>query len=195
VTNTRKLIKDVVIMETTEMVYRSLQGRLTSALILKSLHAGLKYQKCREIVFNAMLKEDTDLSDLSRTLRSTEQDIVSNRLPHNTWRNSNGNGKATTRSHKINGMSAEQNEQEVNNEVSAEEEPRPDGAAPATMADIQSMKTALSEEIVAALKQNKTDVKKKKFKGKCGFCDIIGHKEAECRKKKAQAASTKKSEN
>jgi hypothetical protein len=62
--NTHNLLKDMVIVEMTEMVYRLLQGRLTSALILKSLHAGLKYQKCREIVFNVMLKEDMDLSDL-----------------------------------------------------------------------------------------------------------------------------------
>jgi hypothetical protein len=48
------------------------------------------------------------------------------------------------------------------------------------------MRAAISEEIMAAFKQNKTDAKKKKFKGKCGFCDIIGHKEANCCKKKAQ---------
>lgn len=74
----QELITKTVIQYTTEKVYIALQGRLTRALILKTLHAGLKYQKCKDIVFKAMLEEYIDWSDLSRLLRSTEQAIEAN---------------------------------------------------------------------------------------------------------------------
>jgi hypothetical protein len=59
--------------------YRAVQVRLATALTLKSLHSGLRHAKCKDIVFKAMMNEDFDMSDLSRMLRSTEQDIENQR--------------------------------------------------------------------------------------------------------------------
>jgi hypothetical protein len=181
VTDTQKVMKEDIIADTTSRVYKTMQNLLSTALILKTLHAGLKYQKCREVVFQAMTKDSCDLFEVVRLLRSSEQDVE---IQRNTFARQN-----RARASRINGVGNIPDEEDAGAEEPAHDVSTATEANKSNTGSTVSMEQ-ITEMVVAALKQQQQ--KKIGFKGKCNNCDKFGHMAKDCRSKKK---SGKESEN
>ena len=189
-----------------EGVYITLQSQLTAALTLKTMHMGLKYQKCKEVVFQAMMKEHINLTEVARALRSTEQDVESQRaqVAHRFPRNGNGQDVESQRSqvahrlprngnghHKGNRINAlEDDEYEVDSD-----EPDQEIMAVLPSSDVNIEKIV---QAVAAVMSKKQQQAGSDFQGTCYHCKKKGHIKARCpkwKKDKASATAERQSEN
>lgn len=200
VANSRKNIKDAI-SNTKERVYLAVQNRLTSALILKTAHTGLKFQKCKDVVFQAMLKEEADLNAVARLLRSTEQEAeaMAAKASHNGRFARTHNGKG-----RINAVTTDDDDGQDIPDDSEEADER-DSSTRAQM-EAQQKSIQQLQDTVAALRSNGHNGSNGngtgangngKFQGICKHCKRKGHKIADCKKKKREDKenSHKKSEN